>query len=101
MSSYNGKNFGASAFKNLDKESQSNIITLMGSIEVKIAKIDAIAQVSRHFDKQIYPNDPQAKEIVKLKNELRKLGDVMVGVARQNGVSLSVDDVTDPEETKL
>ena len=32
---------------------------------------------------------------------MRKLGDEMVTVAKANGISLSTDDVTDPEETKL
>ena len=39
--------------------------------------------------------------IVKLKNELRKLGDEMVYVAKANKIDLSTDDVTDPEETKI
>jgi len=73
----------------------------MAKIEVKIESINAIAKTSRHFDYQIRPNDPQAKVIVKLKNELRKLGDKMVSVASANGINLSVEDVTDAEETKL
>ena len=41
------------------------------------------------------------KVLVKLKNELRKLGDEMITVAKANNIKLSTDDVTDPEETKL
>ncbi len=67
----------------------------------KIASINKTAITSEHFDYQIQPDNPQAKVIVKLKNEMRKLGDEMVKVASANGVSLSTDDVTDPEETKL
>lgn len=74
---------------------------LISKIETKIASINSLAETSRHFDYQIRPNDPQAKVIVKLKNELRKLGDEMVNVAKANGINLTVDDVTDAEETKL
>jgi len=85
----------------LDKDAQHEIKELMESIESKIASINAIAITSRYFDYQIRPNDPQARVIVKLKNELRKLGDKMVEVASANGINLSVDDVTDAEETQL
>ncbi len=101
MGTYKGKSYGKSAFANLDEQTQKKILELMVSIETKIASIDEIAKTSRHFDHQIYPSDPQAKVIRKLKNELRKLGDEMINVAKQNGIELSVEDVTDPEETKL
>ncbi len=98
---YNGKTYGKSAFANLDSATKAKLTELMGKIEMKIASIDEIARTSRHFDHQIYPTDPQSKVIRKLKNELRKLGDEMIEVAKQNGISLSVEDVTDAEETKL
>ena len=60
-----------------------------------------IAKTQAHFDYQIKPEHPQAKVLVKLKNELRKLGDEMITVAKANNIKLSTDDVTDPEETKL
>lgn len=89
------------AFANLDAKEKAKITKLMKSIETKIASIDKIAKTDRHFDHQIYPNDPQARVIVALKNELRKLGDEMVVVAKQNGINLTTDDVTDSEETKV
>lgn len=101
MGTYQGIKYGPSAFDNLDSKTKDDILGKIRSIEEKITSIDATARVSRHFDYQIYPNDPQAKVIVKLKNELRKLGDKMIDVAKENGVSLSVEDVTDSEETKL
>jgi putative iron-regulated protein len=101
MGTYNGQDFGKAPIDALDDASKDTIMNLMSSIESKIATINAIAETSRHFDRQITPNDPQSRMIVKLKNELRKLGDQMVYVAKANGVNLSVDDVTDPEETKL
>ncbi|AXX86532.1 imelysin-like iron-regulated protein A-like protein, IrpA family [Malaciobacter marinus] len=101
MGTYNGMSYGKAPINMLDNETKDRILNLMASIEDKIANIDAIAKTSRHFDYQIRPNDPQAKVIVKLKNQLRKLGDEMVNVAKANGVELSNDDVTDPEETKI
>ncbi|PPK60515.1 putative iron-regulated protein [Malaciobacter marinus] len=101
MGTYNGMSYGKAPINMLDNETKDRILNLMASIEDKIANIDAIAKTSRHFDYQIRPSDPQAKVIVKLKNQLRKLGDEMVNVAKANGVELSNDDVTDPEETKL
>jgi len=101
MGTFNDVDYGVAPFDALDKKSQHEIKELMESIESKIASINAIAITSRHFDYQIRPNDPQSRVIVKLKNELRKLGDKMVQVASANGINLSVDDVTDAEETQL
>ncbi len=101
LSTYNGVDFGKAPIDALDADAKMRVMDLMTSIETKIASINTIAQNNRHFDRQIRPNDPQAKVIVKLKNELRKLGDEMVNVAHANGISLSVEDVTDAEETKF
>ncbi len=100
-STYMGKSFGPSMLDAVSVEDKTRIMTLMKSIEMKIASINELANTKEHFDYQIQPDNPQAKVIVKLKNEMRKLGDEMVIVAKANGISLSTDDVTDPEETKL
>ena len=98
---YNGKKYGKSLLDSVDEKSKAKILELMKSIEAKIANIDEVAKTKEHFDYQIKPESTQSKVIVKLKNELRKLGDEMVNVAAANKISLSTDDVTDPEETKL
>lgn len=98
---YNGKKYGKSLFDAVDKESKERIEKLMASIEEKIKNIDEVARTKAHFDYQIRPESEQSKVIVKLKNEMRKLGDEMVNVAAANGINLSTDDVTDPEETKI
>lgn len=72
----------------------------MKQIETKIDSIDKVAKTKEHFDYQYNLESPQSKVIVKLKNELRKLGDEMVNVAAANGISLVPDDVTNPEENK-
>lgn len=98
---YNGKKYGKSLFDSVDKETKERIEKLMSSIEEKIESVDRIAKTEAHFDYQIRPDHEQSKVLTKLKNELRKLGDEMVNVASANGISLSTDDVTDPEETKI
>ncbi len=99
--SYNGKKYGKSLLDAVDKETKTRIEKLMASIEEKIKSIDEVARTKEHFDYQIRPESSQSKVIVKLKNELRKLGDEMVYVAAANKIDLSTDDVTDPEETKI
>ncbi|MFY4862892.1 imelysin family protein [Aliarcobacter butzleri] len=98
---YNGKKYGKSLFDAVDKETKERIEKLMSSIEEKIESVNRIAKTEAHFDYQIRPDNEQSKVLIKLKNELRKLGDEMVNVASANGISLSTDDVTDPEETKI
>jgi len=100
-STYNGKSYGVSLLEKVSKEDKARITLLMASIEEKIALVDETAKTKEHFDYQIQPDNPMAKVIVKLKNEMRKLGDEMVTVAKANGISLSTDDVTDSEETKI
>jgi len=101
MGTYKDMDYGQAPIDALSKSGKEEITTLMSQIESKIDSINAVAKTSRHFDYQIKPNDPQAKVIVKLKNELRKLGDKMVSVASANGINLSIEDVTDADETKL
>ncbi|MCT7542314.1 imelysin family protein [Aliarcobacter cryaerophilus] len=100
-STYNGKKYGESLLDSLNKDDKNRVLKLMSDIEEKIGSVDKIAKTQAHFDYQIRPEHPQAKVLVKLKNELRKLGDEMITVAKANNIKLSTDDVTDPEETKL
>jgi len=92
---------GASLLDKVDSKTKADITTLMSSIEDKIAKIDTTAKTTAHFDYQIKAENPISKEIKTLKNEMRKLGDMMVLVSKANGIKLSVGDVTDAEETKV
>ena len=101
MGRYKGVDYGAAPIDALKEDEKNKLMTLLAKIEKKIASIDEVAKTSRHFDYQIQPNDPQARVIVKLKNELRKLGDKMVTIAAANGINLSKDDVTNAEETKF
>jgi putative iron-regulated protein len=100
-STYMGKAYGNSMLDAVSMEDKKRILSLMNSIETKIASVNKVAMTSEHFDYQIQPDNPQAKVIVKLKNEMRKLGDEMVNVANANGISLTREDVTDADETKI
>ena len=100
-STYMDKKYGASMLDAVSVEDKTRILALMKSIETKIASVNKVAMTSEHFDYQIQPDNPQARVIVKLKNEMRKLGDEMVNVASANGISLTTEDVTDADETKL
>jgi putative iron-regulated protein len=101
LGTYSGKKYGIAPLDLVDAQKKEPILKLMASIEEKIALINQTAQTSRHFDYQIRSDDDMSKVIVKLKNEMRKLGDEMVNVAKANGIDLNVNDVTDPEETKI
>ena len=101
LGTYNGMDYGEAPIDAMSAEAKTQLLSLMAKIERTIALIDAVARTSRHFDYQIRPNDPMARKIVKLKNQLRKLGDKMVSVAAANGIDLSKKEVTDAKETKL
>ncbi|HLD22913.1 MAG TPA: imelysin family protein [Sulfuricurvum sp.] len=92
---------GASILDAMDPKTKKVIENLMVSIEAKIAKVDTTAKTTAHFDYQIRSDNAMSGEIKKLKNEMRRLGDMMVLVAKANGIRLSTEEVTDPEETKL
>jgi putative iron-regulated protein len=100
-STYNGEKYGTALLDASDAQTKERIFTLMTSIEAKINSVDNMARNKAHFDYQIQPGNPQARVIVKLKNEMRKLGDEMVNVAKANGINISEDDVIDAEETKI
>ncbi|MDQ7061263.1 MAG: imelysin family protein [Sulfurimonas sp.] len=88
MATYKGAYYGTSPLDAMSIDAKAKLLHLMLKIENKIASIDTIAKTSRHFDYQIRPNDPQSRVILKLKNELRKLGDMMVIIAKQNGIRI-------------
>ncbi|REG86673.1 putative iron-regulated protein [Marinomonas pollencensis] len=102
LGEYKGKKVGPAFFDNLSSEEQAKIKALMADIEMRIAKINQLATTTMHFDYQIHPeNEASVQNIVTLKNELRRLGDQMVVVAKAYGISLTTNDVTDAEETQI
>ncbi len=97
---YKGKNYGASLYANASAKTRKEVDMLMTAIDSKIASMNELAQTKWHFDYQILPGN-NASEIRKMKNDMRKLGNTMVLVAKDMGLSLTTDDVTDAEETQL
>ena len=92
---------GKSFLDKVDAKTKKKIRKLMASIEKRIDSINTIAVTKAHFDYQIRPDNPQARVIVTLKNKMRKLGDMMLIIAKQNGVDLTSEDVTNLDETQL
>lgn len=96
---YQGVDYGVAPIDALKDKGQ--LMGLIKSADRKVAQMNALAQTSAHFDYQIRPDNSQSQPIKKLKNELREIGNQMVYVARDNGISLNIGDVTDGDETKL
>ncbi|AIL32903.1 imelysin family protein [Basilea psittacipulmonis] len=98
---YQGKKYGASLESVLPTADAQAIDKMIESAQKRIAKIDKLAKTTMHFDYQIHPeNRAERQNIVSLKNELRRIGDQMVVVAKNYGVSLTTQDVTDSEENR-
>ncbi len=98
--SYNGKKYGDSLYANATGSTKAEVDTLIKSINMKVAQMNLLAENKWHFDYQILAGN-NARDIRKMKNEMRKLGDMMVSVANDMNLSLTTDDVTDADETKL
>jgi len=97
---YQGKHYGKSLFSISDKATQNTLSSLITSIDAKVSNMNQLAKTTWHFDHQILAKN-NAKEIKAMKNEMRKLGDVMVMVAKAVDLSLTKGDVTDADETKF
>ncbi|PCJ35946.1 MAG: imelysin [Cellvibrionales bacterium] len=95
---YEGKGYGDSFYAKSSAETKAKIDGLVTAIDAKVAHVNELAQSKWHFDYQIMPGN-NASEIRKMKNEMRMLGDAMVLVANDLGLSLTEEDMTDPEET--
>lgn len=98
--SYNGISYGKSLYAQASAETKNRIDVLITSIDAKIGHMNELSEKKWHFDYQILPGN-NAREIRKMKNEMRKLGDMMVSVAKDMNISLTTSDVTDADETKL
>lgn len=97
-----GKKIGPALWDALSPNEQAEIDKLIQDIRVRIAKMNELANSTMHFDYQIMPqNETEARNIVGMKNQMRRLGDQMINVAKGFGITLTEDDVTDSEETKI
>ena len=98
---YKGDSKGTSFYSLLPAADKAGIDALIATIDAEIAVMNS-AVASLHFDRQIIStNSTEFNNLKAIKNDLRDLGDEMVGVADAFGISLTEDDVTDPDETPL
>ena len=99
---YKGKDYGYSFADSLDTEPRAKLEELFGDINDRMKMMNDLATSEMHFDYQIRPENTDAvQNIVTLKNRLRNLGDQMIPVAAQYGLSLTKDSVTDSDETRV
>ena len=98
---YEGADMGTGMYELLDADTKNAVDTLIATIQTKVDSVDSIAKTEKHFDYQIQTGDPQVTVITSMKNSMRSLGDKMVDVAERFGISLTTDDVTDPDETQI
>lgn len=97
---YNGKKYGENFYSQSSKVTRKKLDSLLNTISQQVASINQLAETKWHFDYQILPGN-NAKEIKNMKNKMRRLGDVMIDVGKDMEISLTTDDVTDAEETKI
>ncbi len=98
---YKGKKVGDAFIDKVSAAEKAKIMNLVNKIDAEVTLVDKVAKTKAHFDYQIQPGSPWAKGIVSMKNNMRKLGDQMIAVAKANGVSITEADVTDSEETEI
>ena len=71
----------------------------MAEMKSGITTINELATTTMHFDYQIHPeNEDSVQNIVSLKTNCAAWGS-NGGCAKAYGISLTTNDVTDPEET--
>ena len=97
---FDGKAYGESLYQRVSGDTRKKLDRLIEKIDARIARMNSLAADKWHFDYQILPGNND-REIRHLKNDLRRLGDSMVAVAGDVGISLTAGDVTDPGETRI
>lgn len=96
---YKGKKRGTSAYQFLPSSNKKIVDDLIKDINSRIAYMDKTAKTKMHFDYQIWPsNKKEVRNLVTMKNNMRKLGNQMVAVAKAFGISITEEDVRDQEE---
>lgn len=98
---YKGSSKGTSLYSQLNSSTKNAIDALIKKIDAGIASVNSVATSTEHFDYQIKSTSSQNRVIITMKNDMRALGDKMVEVASTLNVSITEDDVTDSDETKI
>ncbi len=97
---YKGASKGTSFYSLLTKENKDAIDGLVSDIDAKVASMNN-AVATENFDYQIKEGSVNKANLNLAKNKMRDLGDKMIKVADEFGISLSNDNVTDPDETEV
>jgi len=97
---YKGTSKGTSFYSLLTQDVKDSIDPLITEIDAGMSSMNA-AVTTEHFDYQIKEGSSNKENLKNIKNVLRDLGDTMVDVADEYGVSLSESDVTDADETQI
>jgi len=94
------KSYGPSFYSLASPQTREQLDALIAKIDARIDAMNELAETRWHFDYQIMPGNND-RELRRMKNDMRKLGDMMVPVAGDLGISLTGDDVTDARETAV
>ena len=88
---------------NISKGEKDAVAKLEKSIQTKVDLINTTATMADgfHYDAQLNPANNKLKNITDAAYEMRDLGDEVIKVAAEYGITLSEDDVTDGEESDL
>ena len=95
---FDDKRYGPSLYASASQETRDKLDALMARIDTRIENMNRLAESKWHFDYQIMSGNND-RDIRRMKNDMRKLGDLMVSVARDLGIDLSGEDGTDPNPT--
>lgn len=97
---YKGSSVGTGFYSLISAANKTELDDVISSIDTNMATMNT-AVATEHFDYQIKDGSSNKTNLKNAKNSLRDLGDLMVKVASEYGVSLSETDVTDPDETQI
>ncbi|MDD2905505.1 MAG: imelysin family protein [Sulfurimonas sp.] len=97
---YLGASQGTSFYSLASAAHKAEIDALLNALDTKVAAINAAATTgATHFDTQIKVGNEHKQNIIDTYRQMRDVGDAMVAIAGDYGISLTTDDVTDSEES--
>ncbi|MEM7564950.1 MAG: imelysin family protein, partial [Pseudomonadota bacterium] len=79
-SEWGDKSYGSSLYASASDGTREQLDGLIRKINGQVAEMNVIAESKWHFDYQILPGNHD-RQIRRMKNDMRKLGDMMVSVA--------------------
>jgi putative iron-regulated protein len=92
---------GTAMYDYLPANVKADVDELIARINEGVSTINITAEEIEHFDYQIKSSSVNRQNAYDTKNLMRDLGDQMIDVAKTFGISLTADDVIDPDETQI